>query len=208
MAGEILYIKTERNTEVTTEDVYLKDIGKMTCTDNHILAKVKAMKVHHFQNTQEKRCVISILKIIEDIQKLYPSLTIENIGETDMIIELVKEEDKKGLGVYAKIAVVALLSFFGTAFTIMAFHNDVGIHDVFSLFYEIVMGQKSDGMTVLEVCYSIGLAVGIIVFFNHVGGRRITKDPTPIEVAMRIYEDDVNNALVETSNREGKTRDV
>lgn len=208
MAGEILYIKTERNTEVTTEEVYLKDIGKMTCTDNHILAKVKAMKVHHFQNTQEKRCVISILKIIEEIQKFYPNLTIENIGETDMIIELVKEEDKKGFGVYAKIVVVALLSFFGTAFTIMAFHNDVGIHEVFSLFYEIVMGQKSDGMTVLEVCYSVGLAAGIIVFFNHVGGRRITKDPTPIEVAMRTYEDDVNNALVETANREGKTRDV
>lgn len=208
MAGEILYIKTERNTEVTTEDVYLKDIGKMTCTDNHILARVKAMKVHHFQNTQEKRCVISILKIIEEIQKLYPNLTIENIGETDMIIELVKEEEQKGFGVYAKIVVVALLSFFGTAFTIMAFHNDIGIHEVFSLFYEIVMGQKSDGMTVLEVCYSVGLAAGIIVFFNHVGGRRITKDPTPIEVAMRTYEDDVNNALVETANREGKIRDV
>ena len=44
--------------------------------------------------------------------------------------------------------------------------------------------------------------------FNHIGGRRITKDPTPIEVEMRIYEDDVNNALVETADREGKTIDV
>ena len=60
----------------------------------------------------------------------------------------------------------------------------------------------------LEVTYSIGLAVGIIVFFNHIGGRRITKDPTPIKVEMRIYEDDVNNALVETADREGKTIDV
>lgn len=58
------------------------------------------------------------------------------------------------------------------------------------------------------MAYSIGLAIGIIVFFNHIGGRRITKDPTPIEVEMRIYEDDVNNALVETADREGKTIDV
>lgn len=208
MAGEILYLKTERSTEVTSEDVYLKDIGKLTCTDKNILAKVKAMKVHHFQDTGKKRCVISVLKIIEDIQKLYPNLTIENIGETDMLVKLVKVEETKGVGVWFKVAVVALLSFFGTAFTIMAFHNDIGIHEVFALFYEIVMGKESDGMTILEVCYSVGLAIGIIVFFNHVGGRRITKDPTPIEVAMRIYEEDVNNTLVETANREGTTKDV
>lgn len=72
----------------------------------------------------------------------------------------------------------------------------------------MISGQASDGFTILEVTYSIGLAVGIIVFFNHIGGRRITKDPTPIEVEMRIYEDDVNNALVETADREGKTIDV
>ena len=72
----------------------------------------------------------------------------------------------------------------------------------------MIAGEASDGFTILEVTYSIGLAIGIIVFFNHIGGRRITKDPTPIEVEMRIYEDDVNNALVETADREGKTIDV
>lgn len=90
----------------------------------------------------------------------------------------------------------------------MAFHNDIGINKVFVKVYEMISGQASDGFTILEVTYSIGLAVGIIVFFNHIGGRRITKDPTPIEVEMRIYEDDVNNALVETADREGKTIDV
>ena len=70
------------------------------------------------------------------------------------------------------------------------------------------MGQPSNGYTLLEVSYSIGLAVGIIVFFNHIGGRRITKDPTPIEVAMKTYEDDVNTTLIETWNREGKSIDV
>jgi stage V sporulation protein AA len=46
------------------------------------------------------------------------------------------------------------------------------------------------------------------VFFNHIGGRRITKDPTPIEVEMRTYERDVNTALIETAGREGKVKDV
>ena len=72
----------------------------------------------------------------------------------------------------------------------------------------MAMGAEPGGLNTLEVFYSLGLAAGIIVFFNHIGGRRITKDPTPIEVEMRIYEDDVNNALVETADREGKTIDV
>ncbi len=70
------------------------------------------------------------------------------------------------------------------------------------------MGQPAPGYTILEFTYSIGLALGIIVFFNHIGGRRITKDPTPIEVEMRNYERDVNDALIETADREGKTIDV
>ena len=74
--------------------------------------------------------------------------------------------------------------------------------------YEMVMDEPSDGITILEISYSIGLASGIILFFNHIGGRRITKDPTPIEVEIRIYEDQVNNALVETADREGETIDV
>ena len=69
------------------------------------------------------------------------------------------------------------------------------------------MGYPSDGYSILEVSYSIGLALGIVLFFNHVGGRRLTKDPTPIEVEMRVYETEVNKALIETADREGKTVD-
>ena len=108
----------------------------------------------------------------------------------------------------AKLFLVALISFFGTAFTIMAFHNDIGINAVFVKIYEMVMGAPSDGYGILELSYSAGLAFGIILFFNHIGGRRITKDPTPIEVEMRVYEKDVNTALIETADREGRTIDV
>lgn len=90
----------------------------------------------------------------------------------------------------------------------MAFHNDISIGKIFGQVYELVMGKEADGFTILEVAYSLGLAVGIILFFNHVGGRRITKDPTPIEVEMRVYETDVNKALIETADREGKSIDV
>jgi stage V sporulation protein AA len=46
------------------------------------------------------------------------------------------------------------------------------------------------------------------MFYNHVGGRRLTKDPTPLEVAMRNYEQDVDKALIETAGREGKEQNT
>ena len=68
----------------------------------------------------------------------------------------------------------------------------------------MVLNREPQCLNALEVSYSVGLAAGIIIFFNHVGGRRITKDPTPIEVAMRNYEEDVDKALIATAEREGK----
>lgn len=203
-----LYLKAEQNVELQSEDVYVKDIGKMTCSDEHILAKVKAIKLHHFKEGEPKRQVISILKVIAEIEKTFSNVTVENLGEIDVLVELINVDRHKSPVQTVKIIFVSLISFFGTAFTIMAFHNDIGINEVFMKVYEMVMGQKSDGYSILELSYSIGLAAGIITFFNHIGGRRITKDPTPIEVEMRVYESDVNKALIETADREGKMLDV
>ncbi len=85
----------------------------------------------------------------------------------------------------------------------MAFNNDVSTVDMFGQFYTLMTGQESDGFTILELTYSLGLSAGIIAFFNHIGGRRLSKEPTPIEVEMRLYEDDVNTTLINTSSRNG-----
>lgn len=203
-----IYIKAEQNVEMQTEDVYVKDIAKLTCSDMHILAKVKAIKVHSFKKGEPKRQVISLLKVIEEIAKVCPGADVQSIGEAAVMVEYINVNKHKGPVQMLKLIFVALISFFGTSFTIMAFHNDIGINEVFTKIYEMVMGYQGDGYGILELSYSLGLAIGIIVFFNHIGGRRITKDPTPIEVEMRIYEDDVNKALIETADREGKTIDV
>lgn len=203
MAQTEIYIKMEQNTEVTQPDVFLKDIAEIVCTDNAVAAKVKAIKVHKFREDGAQKVAISLTKIITMIGEIYPEATVQNIGEKDALVELVNVDRHKGLVQTLKIIFVAAVSFFGTAFTIMAYHNDIGIADIFEKFYIMVMGNPGNSV-VLEVFYSIGLSLGIIIFFNHIGGRRITKDPTPIEVEMRIYESDVNKALIETASREGK----
>ena len=55
-----------------------------------------------------------------------------------------------------------------------------------------------------EVTYSIGIGVGVVLFFNHFGRRKLTQDPTPMEVEMRTYEDDVDTTIIEQADRSQK----
>lgn len=208
MADVNLYLKCVRNAEVQAEDVLLKDIASLQCADKTVSIKCKTLKIHCFKKNAAKRCVISVLKIISDIEKACPGVSVQNIGEADILIELVKVPEKKGIFIWAKIVLVSLVSFFGTAFTIIAFHNDISINKVFDELYEIFLIQRAQSLNVLEISYSIGLALGIIVFFNHIGKRRITNSPTPIEVAMRKYETDVDMTIIETADRQGEEIDV
>ena len=50
--------------------------------------------------------------------------------------------------------------------------------------------------------------MGILVFFNHIGKKKITSDPTPIQVEMRKYEQDVDMTFIENAGRKGHEHDV
>lgn len=203
----VLYLKCSKDVEILREEVFLKDVASVECEDASVCARCKAIKIYHFRD-ESTRTVISVVKLIQLINKECPGMLVQSVGETDVLIEKVRKDIPKGFRLWCKVVFVCLISFFGTAFTIMAYNNDVGVGAVFEKIYRIVMNEEPPAVNILEIAYSIGLAVGIIIFFNHVGGRRITKDPTPIEVSMRNYERDVNQALIETADREGMEEDA
>lgn len=204
----MLYLKIDRNNQVSHVDVRLGDVAKLECVDASVKNRLKTMKLLKIQAQKSDRYVFSVMKVIEQIHEIYPELEIQNLGETDFIIEYESPDYAKDRFNTLKVAVLCILIFFGSAFSIMVFNNDVGVDEVFAQTYQLFTGRESDGYTVMELGYSIGIAVGIIVFYNHFGGKRITKDPTPMEVQMRQYEDDVNTTLVEGCNRKETNIDV
>ena len=207
-----LHLKIGRNTVVWDRQVRLSDIADLECTDEAALRQLKQKKIYTFREDTGSRknqlVVVSVLKIMEEIHKDYPELEISNEGETDFIIEYVPSPEKREWVTITKTIVLCILIFCGAAFTIMAFNNDVGVGDVFAKFYHQVTGIESDGVTELEICYSIGLSFGILIFFNHVGRKKITHDPTPIQIEMRKYESDLDTAFIENAGRKGHSIDV
>lgn len=218
MKRKLVYLKAEKNVKVTNDKVYLGDIFKIICSDELLCQKLKVVLIYNFgtlkqNNTGQKeqkqnRAVISILKVIEVVQKLDIDVEIISLGENDIVLERIKNQNEKQLWIVAKVIFVSLVCFFGTAFTIMAFHNDINVVGLFEKIYGLFGVSYRGGAGALEIGYSIGLGAGIVVFYNHIGKRKITKDPTPLEVEMRIYEDDVNQTLIDNADREGIEVDV
>lgn len=207
MKETVVYLKCKMDVETSESEVYLRDVATLECKDAKVLEKCKAIKVYSFEGEQ-KRVVISSLRLIRLICSVCPEVLVQSVGESDVLIEKIKVEEKRGVKVWLKTLLVSLICFFGTAATLVAYNSDVGVRDIFEEVYEVFMDKPSGPVNVLEVTYSIGLALGIIIFYNHVGRRRITSDPTPIEVSMRSYEREVNQALIETADRQGEEVDV
>ena len=208
VAKETLYIKGEQNVEVKNTDVTLGDLVSMECTQSNVLAKVKSLKLLKIPDEGKHRYVVSVLKIIECIHKEYPSLEIQNVGAADMIVTYEGTKQKNRVWEACQVTLVVITCFIGAAFAIMAFNNDSGVPEIFEQIYEQFMGKKAAGFNILELAYSIGLGLGIIIFFNHFGKKKFTVDPTPIEVEMSLYENDIQTTLIAQSSRRGQELDV
>lgn len=205
---ETLYIKGERDVEVTKTEITLGDILTFECSNKTLIPKIKTLKILKIPDNGRHRYVISILKIIACIHEACPGIEVQNLGETDIIVTYENQKTAGAAMHIIKTIFVSLLTFTGSAFAIMAFNNDASVTKLFSQVYQFVVGSKAEGVTILEISYSIGIAIGILVFFNHFGKVRFTVDPTPLEVQMRVYENDIQTTLIENASRKEAELDV
>jgi stage V sporulation protein AA len=214
MQNETIYIKTDAHNLTSEAAVRLGDVFRVEGTDRKLTERLKEIVLYSYppevvNGGQGKTVVVfSILKVIEQIHAVAKDITVVNLGETDFIVEYIPKKQQAKWLEMGKLVLVGLLTFFGAAFTIMAFNNDISISGVFERFYNQVLGVDKPAVTEIEICYSIGLAVGIMVFFNHIGKKKITMDPTPIQVELRKYESDVADTLIENASRMGHCEEV
>ena len=205
--SQTVYIQLNQITEICRRDVFLKDIGEVTCRDKVILSKCRALKVKSIPEKEARRYVMSALEVVQKLESIDPSIEVNNLGESDFIIAY-KPPKAPEMWQWLKTFFVCLVSFFGAAFAIMTFNNDVNVGDVLGQVYFQVMGRQPDGFGLMEAGYSVGLAVGILVFFNHFAVKKLNTDPTPLEVEMRLYEENICKTLIDQGDRKEKKIDV
>jgi len=200
-----IYLKFEKNNEISKKHVCVGDVSTIWCVDKAITSKVKTIKLLNVKDDKHRRYAFSVMKIIELINQEYPNVEVQNIGEPDFIVDYENKEKQthtlNSILNIIKIVSICLITMFGSAYAIMAYNNDVDVSEVFKKAYVIFLGDTGEGLMIIEIMYSIGLTLGIIIFYNHFGSKKITNDPTPLEVEMHTLESDIDDSLISRSSR-------
>lgn len=197
-----IYISPHRKTTVTKKKlIQLKDIAEVSAPE-HVRRQVEDIIVFSIKKDHKANYIISVIQIIKCILKELPEATISNEGQESVVLQFLPEHYKENkVWKVAKVVIVALTLFVGSTITIMAYHEDVGLLHTFSSIQEMFTGVETDSPNWISIPYSVGIGIGIIVFYNQFGTKRLTDDPTPIEVEMNKYDDDIDNCLVDIANK-------
>ena len=203
-----IYIKPNEKITVTDRKiVYLKEIGEIWIPEQST-ACIENLVVFEIPENIEKTYLISVMDIIKAITLKLPDVTVNNVGEMDILVEYQqKQKAINKLWLYTKITAIAIILFSGASTSIMSFHSDAQIPKIFQNYYYIFFGEYNDMPLILAIPYTIGLGVGIILFFNHFSKIYVTKDPTPIEIEMTTYEKETNTSIIDALNRKQKSGD-
>ena len=201
-----IYIKPNEKITITARKiVYLKDVGEIWIPGQST-ASLENLVVYQVPEDTEKTYLISVIDIIKAITLKFPDATVNNVGEMDILLTYQKQyKQQNKVWLYSKIVFIALILFTGASTSIMSFHSDAQIPKIFQNYYYMFFGEYNDMPLILAIPYTIGLAIGIILFFNHFSKIYVTKDPTPIEIEMTTYEKETNTSIIDALNRKQKS---
>lgn len=184
------------------ESIYLEDIAQIIAPET-IIPKLKKLKVHQISVHDRNIVIIDVMKVIRLISTLIENADVQTIGPAQTIIEVMLKKKQMSIPFFI---LIWFLLFFGSAMAIMNFHDDVSMRSVQEKLYKIITGVEDSKPWIFQIPYSIGLGLGMILFFNHVFQKRINEEPSPLEVEMFNYQMDLDNYVIIHENKESMKR--
>ncbi|WP_337019906.1 stage V sporulation protein AA [Oceanobacillus massiliensis] len=196
--AEVIYLRMKKNIEVQSlQQIYLKNIAYISAAAKY---KKKLEDIPVYQLTKKDRNIVIIdsYLIIDHLMSNIDGIEIQLLGPEQTIIHI--NEQKKPVNIWIA-SFVWLLLFIGTAMTIMNFHYDVSMQEVQQKLHFILTGEENDFPLWIQIPYSFGLGLGTLLFFNHWFNRRFNEEPSPLEVEIHKYQQDLNDYLNHHENK-------
>lgn len=212
MDSTIVYISLNNSNMIHKQIPKVKDIATVLCDDKDLKSSIEDIKLPVKLTTDNSQEVVSFLKVIELITNKFHNIIVTPLGPQETIIYYKPLGDKKPLIEKLKALFLILLAFLGTGYSIMSYNGDVSTDSLLTELYTLFTGQNasegSNGIVYGIIAYSVGLCMGMIIFFNHGINKNSQDDPTPLQVQMRLYEQQVNTCIAIDSTRKKETIDV
>ena len=197
-----VYIRSAEKIQIIQRKiVFLGDVASVFVSGQP-QEKIETLIVFQIPSERKKTYLLSVMDLIQAVKAEYPDATVHSLGEKDILVEYLPQREKQSVvWTFLKTAFVSAVLFVGAATTIMCFHTDVQLPLIFQNIYYIFYGENREMPAFLSIPYSIGLGLGIIIFFNHFSKASLTEDPTPIEIEMTTYEKETNASIIDFLGR-------
>ncbi|KAB3532788.1 stage V sporulation protein AB [Alkaliphilus pronyensis] len=179
--------------------VFLKELVEVYC-QKEIEKKIDNIVYSNKQLSKDKANVISVLTVIKLIRKEIPNASIRVLGEPEILLAFKEDIDKKDRLKLFRLALVSFLLFIGSITAIVNFHSDVDMKLAHQTIYRVITGEVIESPLLLQIPYSLGIGVGMSVFFNHIFKKKINTEPSPLEVEMYLYQQNMDNYIKNNEN--------
>lgn len=197
--AETIYIRMRHRIQKKSDErIFLKDLAQIIATDQ-LLSSLKNLSLYHITEQDKNIIIIDSTQVIREIKKQYKDLEIQLIGPAQTIIEVVFAKKKVTLPFFI---LVWLLLFIGSGLTIMNFHEDVSMQTVHQRIFKMITGKEIEKPLIFQIPYSIGLGLGMVIFFNHVFKKRLNEEPSPLEVEVFNYQQSLDQYMIMHENKE------
>ncbi|NQD66664.1 stage V sporulation protein AA [Bacillus haikouensis] len=202
MEGTV-YIRLRHRVQVKSESIVTLGQLAQIIAPETVLDGLKSISIHQVTPSDKNIVVIDVMTVINRMTDTHPHLDIQTIGPAQSIIEVILEKKKVSLPLFIG---VWMLLFVGAAMAIMNFHEDVSMRQVHQTLYHFITGEKDPHPLLFQIPYSFGLGLGMILFFNHIFRKRLNEEPSPLEVEMFNYQQDLDQYVIMHENKESMKR--
>lgn len=198
--AQMVYLRLRHRVHIRVDQtqILLNDVAKLIGAKETV-TKLEGLLMYEVKKNDRNIIVVDLSTVIEKITKQHGHIDVQAIGPTQTIIEIIPKQ--RGNNTFMFI-IVWLLLFIGSALTIMNFHEDVSMPTVHQKIYKFITGREVDKPLILQIPYSLGLGLGMILFFNHFFKKRFNDEPSPLEVEMFNYQQDLDRYVMMTENKE------
>ena len=194
--GECVYIRLKYRAKIKpNEPILLKDIANIIGHDE-VTEKVGNLVLGKFSKDKDV-FILDVTVVLQAIFLHYPELSMDTYGPSQTIVEVIRKKKKVSM---IGFIVVWLILFVGAAFAIMNFHEDVSMRQMHERLYYMITGEHSKHPFIFQIPYSIGLGLGMILFFNHIFKKKFNDEPSPMEVEMFNYQQELDQYLIMKEN--------
>ncbi|MEK4668300.1 stage V sporulation protein AA [Niallia sp. FSL R7-0271] len=197
--AETVYIRMRNRIEKRlNEEVLLKDLAQVIAADS-LMEQLNNLIIYSISESDRNIIIIDSTRVIKAIRSFNLNLEIQIIGPAQTIIEVILKKKEVSIPLFL---LVWLLLFIGSALTIMNFHEDVSMQAVHQKLYKIITGKEVEKPLIFQIPYSLGLGLGMIIFFNHVFKKRFNEEPSPLEVEVFSYQQALDQYVIMHENKE------